>query len=359
MRQGRSIGVMHRPSIAFLSGDYSPKGEPNGCAYYRQVLPSRELLHLGWSDVAVGQPQPHPEHGLGLKYKDGAMFGYDIVQVKLLMHKSVPALIRVHQKNGQKVVVDVDDFHFALHENNVAFAATNPHVNPDNNRAHYEAGIRAADVVTVSTAFLANFYERRCRDVRLVRNGVDAERFHPVYQPEKPTVGWLGGTIWRSGDLELLASWLPAFVEDYDVAVHHAGHIPNDNRHFAARVGLRRVTTTGMQPISGVPEMLDPIHIGLVPLARNDFNEAKSFLKGLEYAVAGIPFIATPTEEYRLFAEAGIGRLAETPDEWRDHAIELLDRDVRVAEAERQREIAIREFHVKQRGVEWDTALIG
>ena len=304
-------------------------------------------------------PQPHPDLGVGMKYQDGALFGFDIIQVKLLMHQAIPQLFRIHQAKGQRVVVDIDDFHFDLHEENIAHAATNPHANPVNNRAHYEAGIRAADVVTVSTAFLANFYSRRCRDVRLVRNGVDAERFHVVTQPERPTYGWLGGTLWRSGDLELLRDWLPQFVKDHRVRVHHSGHIPGDPRHMGVRVGLKRVHTTSMRTISQVPHMLDPIHVGLVPLARNPFNEAKSFLKGLEYAVAGIPFIATPTEEYRLFHEAGIGRLAETPDEWRDHAVELLDPEVRVEEAIRQRRIAVEQFHIDQRGPEWDTAIIG
>jgi hypothetical protein len=46
--------------------------------------------------------------------------------------------------------------------------------------------------------------------------------------------------------------------------------------------------------------MLNGIHVGLVPLTRGPFNEAKSYLKGLEYAAAGIPFIATPTEEYQV-----------------------------------------------------------
>jgi hypothetical protein len=353
---------MPRPSVAFISGDWNNQVSPpeaNGCAYYRQVLPAAQLGRLGWEDVLVGQPVPNSEHGIGLQYQDGALYGFDTIQIKLIMHQSASQLIRLHQAKGQRVIVDVDDFHFSMHKENVAHAATDPHANPTNNRAHYEAGIRAADTVTVSTAFLADFYSRRCRDVRLIRNGIDAERFHVVTQPEKPTIGWLGGTMWRSGDLELLRDWLPQFVADHDIPVHHSGHIPSDPRHFGVRVGLRRVGTISMKPVSGVPQMLDPIHIGLVPLVRNDFNEAKSFLKGLEYAVAGIPFIATPTEEYRVFHEAGIGRLAETPDEWRDHATELLDPQVRVEEAIRQRRIAVEQFHIDRRGPEWDTAMSG
>ena len=201
-------------SAAFISGDWNVTTDPpspNGCAYYRQVLPATLLKNMGY-DVLVGQPRPHDPEGIGLAYEDGALFGFDINVYKLMMHASVPQLFNVMQSKGQTVVVDIDDFHFDLHADNVAFAATNPHTNPANNRMWYEVGIRQADFITVSTAFLADFYGRRCRDVRLVRNAVETDRFTPVTQAEKPTFGWLGGTLWRSGDIELLASWLPAFT---------------------------------------------------------------------------------------------------------------------------------------------------
>ena len=114
-----------------------------------------------------------------------------------------------------------------------------------------------------------------------------------------------------------------------------------------------------MGTIDTVPAMLRNIQVGLVPLTRNPFNEAKSYLKGLEYVAAGIPFIATPTEEYRLLEAAGIGRLAETPDEWRDHATALLDPATRIEEAARQRSIAQERFDMDGMGEAWATALVG
>jgi glycosyltransferase involved in cell wall biosynthesis len=285
--------------------------------------------------------------------------GWDVSVFKLMMHRAVPQLFQLMQDRGERIVVDIDDFHFRLHEENIANQQTNPHKNPVTNRMHYEAAIRQADTVTVSTQFLANFYGARCRDVRLVRNALDVDRFHMVEQPEKPTIGWVGGTLWRSGDVELLREWLPDVAVTHQLRVHHSGHIPGDGRHFAVRAGLRRVTTIPMSLVKDYPNILKPIHVGLVPLARNDFNEAKSYLKGLEYAAAGIPFVATPTEEYRILAEAGVGRLAETPDEWRDHVIELLDPDVRRDEAARQRAIVEKDFHINAMGDKWHSAIGG
>jgi hypothetical protein len=114
-----------------------------------------------------------------------------------------------------------------------------------------------------------------------------------------------------------------------------------------------------MQPISHYPSLFENIRIGLVPLNLCDFSEAKSYLKGLEYAASGIPFIASPTHEYRLLASEGIGRIASTPDEWRDHATELLDPDLRRAEAEKQRALVSARYHYELKGEEWSSALAG
>lgn len=349
------------PSAAFITGDFDANQkppQPNGCAYYRCVLPSREVQKFGWN-TAVGMPRLNKNAGIGVEHEDGMLIGWDVSVLKLMMHKVVPDMFRMMQARGERVIIDIDDFHYGLDEENVAFNTTNPHKFPDNNRAFYEVGIRVADTVIVSTAFLGEFYSRRCRDVRIIRNSLDTDRYVAVEQPEKPVIGWVGATPWRSGDIELLADWLPQFVKDYKMTVHHSGHIPGDSKHFGVRAGLKRVRTTVMHPMALYPRLLQEFHVGLVPLTRQPFNEAKSFLKGLEYAASGIPFIATPTEEYRLLHEAGVGRLASTPSEWRDHAVELLDVDVRKEEAARQREIVVRDFDISVRGSEWDIALRG
>ena len=193
----------------------------------------------------------------------------------------------------------------------------------------------------------------------MIRNGLDTERFIAVDHPDVPTIGWVGGTLWRSGDIELLRDWLPALVKDHGTPVYHGGHIPGDGRHFGARAGLRRVHTEPMTLVKDYPRLLEPIHIGLVPLVLNDFNLAKSYLKGLEYAACGIPFVASPSEEYRILHDSGVGRLAETPDEWRDHVTELLDPHVRREEGARIRDIVRSQFDISLRGDEWATAIRG
>jgi hypothetical protein len=304
-------------------------------------------------------PSANEEMGMGVAYEDGMLAGFQLSVFKLLMHEQVRKYMKIMQDRGQTVAVDIDDFHAGLHEENIAAGLTDPHRNQAVNRAWYEQIIRGADFVTVSTDFLANYYEARCRDVRVVRNGIDVDRWPVRDVSGDPVLGWVGATLWRSGDLEMLRDWLPQFVDDHDVLVHHSGHIPDDEKPFGVRAGLKTVRTATMALVKDYPRLFEYFNIGLVPLAANDFNEAKSNIKGLEYAASGIPFVAYPTEEYRLLAESGVGRLAETPDEWRDHVTELLDPDVRVAEGARIRKIVEEQWSMEVRGREWDTALRG
>jgi glycosyltransferase involved in cell wall biosynthesis len=308
--------------------------------------------------TGMGLPAFHPEHGWGISLGDeGMQAGWDIAVVKLLMASEVPGKVRAAQDAGQMLVADVDDFHFGIHADNMAARSTHPHTNRESNRFFYEQTLRAVDRVIVSTPFLADWYSARCRDVRVCRNGIDVDRWQVKAQQDWPTFGWVGATPWRSNDIETLAEWLPQFVRDKRVEVHHSGHLEGDPLPFAVRAGLRDVSTAGMVPILELPSLFQYIDVGLVPLAVDPFNDAKSCVKGLEYAAAGIPFIAAAAPEYVWLAEQGVGRVARTPDEWRDHALELLDPDVRVEEAARQRAIVEDQFNLSRVADAWAGAL--
>jgi hypothetical protein len=75
--------------------------------------------------------------------------------------------------------------------------------------------------------------------------------------------------------------------------------------------------------------------IGIVPLSDLPFNRAKSAIKGIEYASAGIPFIASDLDAYKdLHATYALGRLASKPSKWIQHIEKLCDPEVRQAEGE-------------------------
>jgi len=354
------------PAVAFLTTDFSPTTplQPGGCAWYRCYLPSREIEKRGINS-AIGIPYYELPHGLGIKV-DGerAVMGWGVVVMKLLMRTETPSQIESVKQLNQLVVVDIDDFYPGLQPDNQAYHYTDPANNPQNNREHYYKVIERADVLTVSTQFLLDYYSKRHPNVFMVRNGIDFARYtrRKDQAGDKPVIGWVGATPWRTNDLETLAEILPAFVERHDLRCHHSG-FKEGFASFSDLTGVdpERVSSQGMQPIMGYPSMFKPIDVGLVPLSFNDFNEAKSCLKGLEYAAAGIPFVAAATHEYQLLAEQGVGRVARTPEDWERHLTELIDPKVRKREAAINRAKVSKLQSMNVRGKEWHdlmTALI-
>jgi hypothetical protein len=93
--------------------------------------------------------------------------------------------------------------------------------------------------------------------------------------------------------------------------------------------------------------------IGLVPLSDVPFNQAKSAIKGLEYASAGVPFIASDLDEYRSLHDGGIGLLAKKTRHWFAHIERLRDPVERAEQARLVRERV--EAHDIRYGVKmWD-----
>lgn len=75
-------------------------------------------------------------------------------------------------------------------------------------------------------------------------------------------------------------------------------------------------TATGWLPIEAYPEAILQFDVGIVPLAEHPFNEAKSWLKGLEFAALGVPFVASSTGPYRELMREGVGTVALDPADW-------------------------------------------
>jgi cephalosporin hydroxylase len=242
--------------------------------------------------------------------------------------------IRVIQECGGLFVADWDDYSLAGPAASIVASIS-----------------RQADALTVSTPFLAEAYAKFNRDVRLLPNQLDWDMWENVEQQSevdrggRVRVGWMGKLTWgshqngewvathhpRYGDLAVLRGLIPQFLARHphvdfvaagDENVHDFLEIPEARRVSYPTVAFRDMT---------LPSITAVMDVGLVPLGRSNFNEAKSCLKGMEYAACGIPCVATPTEQYRGWVKPGEnGFLARRPKDWLRH-LELLvnDEDVR------------------------------
>lgn len=348
--------------IAFASEDFvlNPAtriASPGGCTYYRCLLPANAAgPHKG-----VGRPAWTGEHGFGIRLdSDRAQFGWDQVVMKQMMERWTPYQMRVAKDIGQRLIVDVDDAYYALHEQNRAYHTTDPSKNKIRNRAHLEAVIAEADVVTVSTPALFDYYSQRHPDVRIIRNGINPKQFTAKKQPnEKPIIGWAAALNWRSNDAEVLRGWLADFLNEHDLHFHHAGWEESAPSIVdVAQLPADRVSVSPMQPVVHYHTMLNKFDVGVIPLSNIPFNEAKSTIKGLEYAAAGIPWVASDLPEYVRLVDQGVGRVASTPQAWTEHLRELLDHGTRKREALRNTQLTLRDHTIESRAVEW-AALFG
>jgi glycosyltransferase involved in cell wall biosynthesis len=340
--------------FGFVSGDFLAVDgvlHPGGCGYYRCMLP----MNVVRERARFGPPAWTADRGFGVRLdKDHAQFGFDTVVIKQLMERWMPKQMQIAKQLGQRLIVDVDDAYDFLHEANHAKQTTDPEMNKIANRNHMREVIMGADIVTVSTPFLLDYYSSMRDNVFLVRNGINPVQFNRrKHSSRRPVIGWVGGLRWRSNDMDVLRDWLPDFLEEHDLMFHHAGHDPAAGS-FAEQANIPegRMIISPMRKISEYQDMLD-FDIGIVPLSNIPFNEAKSYLKGIEYAASNIPFVASDLPEYRLLSQDGIGRVADTAEQWRTQLTELLDYRTRKREAAVQREIVLRDYSINARAVEW------
>lgn len=342
--------------IGFVSEDFLLDNgilRPGGCSYYRMLLPKNTLKG---HKTQFGPPAFTAEHGFGVRINSTeAEFGFDVIVMKMIMDRWNVRYMQMAQELGQRFIVDVDDFYPGLHETNRAFKITDPTVNKDRNREHHEQIVLQADLVTVSTPFLYEYYKPLVPDIVMVRNGINPEQFEKrtVRNTSKPVIGWAGAMNWRSNDVETAVPWLGEFLTEHDLMFHHAGDMPDAPKFWAkAGVPVDRMIHSRMRPLYRYHEMME-FDIGIVLLSDIPFNHAKSTIKGLEYAASNIPFVAEGLPEYALLAEQGVGRVATTGGEWKEQLAGLLDYRTRKQEAARQRALALKEHSITARAPEW------
>jgi len=179
-----------------------------------------------------------------------------------------------------------------------------------------------ADVVTAATPALAVQLGRYNRNVRVLPNFLDWELWEHVpqqYEQERRRirVGWMGSTKWHAWDVRVLAGVLGPWLERHPEVEFVAAGDPKAHDLLGVPLGQRVSTARVPFHERSLPDITATFDIGLVPLLECEFNECKSYLKGLEYAACGIPVVASPTEQYRGFVESGVdGFLARRPSDW-------------------------------------------
>ena len=314
--------------------------------------------HMKFGSV-TGLLVHHKQKGLGIiDWFNRTHYDCDVIIVQRLMFGALLDKLADRRPGGPVIINDIDDWYWGLHEENHAYKLTHPDYNKEENIEHYKNIIQLGDGVVASTPFLAGKMKNEfgCANVDIVHNCVTTGDFAKrIYRNKKPVVGWVGSTSHRSGDLDILKD----FANNKMFRWHHSGHI-DSAAWFADKIGIHRdrVSKTVMYHPQQYAKLSFQFDIGVAPLNDIPFHWAMSWIKGIEYASAGIPFVASDVGEYRrLHDEYGVGRLATTPEEWTAHLEELCDPQVRAREAKRQLEIVKNELDVKNMALNWSNVI--
>jgi glycosyltransferase involved in cell wall biosynthesis len=159
------------------------------------------------------------------------------------------------------------------------------------------------------------------------------------------------------GDLDVTQGAIGRALADTDAELRIIGTGKGVSEALDAPVA----EATGWVELEDYPWELGKLDVGLVPLKLNRFNKAKSWLKGLEMASLGVPFVASGTEQYMQLRKRGIGRIAESPEEWQTKVTRLIeDAPLREELGEQAREAAESltiESHCEEWLEAWDCAI--
>jgi hypothetical protein len=280
----------------------------NGCGQYRIGLPMWCLERAGNDARAFTVFEGDPPDDL------------DILVGQLIWDEERTEFWQENARRTDRsfgMVFELDDDIWTVHRTNEAALG---YLEPELQR-RFEANIRVADAVTVTTPHLAEIVSQFNPNVFVLPNCVDIALLHYQRPPtERLTVGWAGGSS-HFQDFDAARGGLKTFLRHHpQVDMHFIG------MNYSDLVGRPNARYTGWN--ANLVEYLSKIDfdIGIAPLAFHRFNRSKSDLKFLEYASLGIPVVASDFGPYADSVIHGVtGFLVKRPHEWGQYLRDLVN----------------------------------
>jgi hypothetical protein len=264
----------------------------------------------------------------------------DTIVLNRPLDAGIAEQVRLWAAEGRRVIVDMDDdFDAVVPEHRIHGRYTTEHLH---------AACRAATVVTCSTPALAARYGYGHGAV--LRNCIPESYLSVTRRSRTPEaaghsapgglwVGWYGSLGSHPNDPAAAGCGVGGALNAVDGAEFVFAGPPTDGPRLTEIFGLHSpVRELGFQSMIGLIQLISEFDIGIVPLERSPFNEAKSWLKGLEFAAVGVPVLASPTAEYQACEIQGGCVTACDVDDWSAYLdLWLNHADARADQAQRGR----------------------
>lgn len=291
-----------------------------GCGHYRLIWPAQALHNQGHEVVLVDPANRDSAISCMIDKETGEMVDVqipddaDVMVFQRISHKQIVAAIPLIRAKGVAVVIDMDDDLSTIHPSNPAFQYMHPKgPYPDHSWLN---ALRACDEATMVVASAPSLLDRYARHGR----GRVFHNYVPGYMLDIPhtdsdVIGWPGSVHSHPDDLKVTGNAMARlFQAGHTLAVIGDGKGVQEEWGLPARAPVHASGTVDIQQWG---HAVTKLGVGMVPLADTRFNSSKSWLKGIEMAAVGVPFVASPRTEYlRLHKEAGLGLLADNQKQW-------------------------------------------
>lgn len=269
-------------TVCFIPSD------KQGCGYYRAVLPSIGLCRQGYPAHVLNRDRLHL---------------YSTATSLVLQGQGEPYtldFIKEAKEGGVKVIFDLDDNPFHIPTYNLSYAYWT-----DARQDTVKRILEAADMVTTTTEYLAQYFKEYNDNVRVVPNTVlddtSSDMSSMIEFDSDIIIGWIGASFHQK-DLKIFSELIPTIMQKYkNVKFLTMGEPPPKEMNV---FGDRIIKLPFVDPII-YHKILSSfsIQIGLAPLVLNPFNRSKSAVKVLEYLYMGAIPICSDIEPYHEFCK--------------------------------------------------------
>lgn len=308
-------------------------GDIGGCTLWRVFQPFAELQKRHY--FAHWKARDDPENN-DARFIAKLPYNFDAVLLPRLFWTSrtdAQRFIGAMHRSGLACIVETDDDVYSPAIVERAFSTQDTEREKGSEKLEQERQARIdvlhlCDGVTVTTRRLRTIVSQYTNvPIEVVPNAVDTRWFrqtlHGCRRTVSPlTIGWAGGSRYRE-DLEPVAAAWHNLANRYpDVTFVVQGFMAEVLIDAVPAARCRRLHWL---PLAEYPRALLNFDIGCAAVAPKLFNTAKTPIKVWEYAMAGVPAVASPTLYGQVVTDGEDGLLAETAAEWEAQLARLIE----------------------------------
>ena len=235
----------------------------------------------------------------------------DMVDMVIFQRPASQGIMRIMQycyTEGKKIVIDTDDLLTAVPEWNPVAVAY-----PQANLSIYKKMMGMADLVTVTTSYLAQKVQKMTKRIEVLPNCVDLSLYEQskgamIEKGKKIRILWAGSGTHQK-DFEIIEDVLLKLIDKYNITFIVYGQFPEAFKGSKFKAYMHtNLEYWGYSPFTYYYATLNRINadIGIAPLLDIKFNNCKSELKILEYGMMGLSVVASDVYPYSIPVKNGV-----------------------------------------------------